>query len=67
MSPDQSGVKDLNPSFTRGGGGGRADPPKGFSSITFEQNDLETSNLRNVTLTIYTYGDMIKFRIHSKI
>ena len=37
----------LNPSFTKGGGGGegRADPPKGFSSITFEQNNLETSNV----------------------
>ena len=29
----------------RGGGGGKSSqPPKGFSSITFEQNNLETSN-----------------------
>ena len=27
-----------------GGGGGQADPPKGFSWITFDQNNLETSN-----------------------
>ena len=32
----------FNPSFTKGEG---VDPtPKGFSSITFEQNNLETSN-----------------------
>ena len=28
----------------REGGGGRADLPKGFSSITFEKNKLETPN-----------------------
>ena len=34
----------VNPSFTKGVGGvGRADPQK-FFSITFEQNNLETSN-----------------------
>ena len=33
---------NMNPSFTRGGGSSR--PPKSFSSITFEQNKLETSN-----------------------
>ena len=33
----------INPSFTKGGG--EVEPtPKGFSSITFEQNKLETSN-----------------------
>ena len=35
-----------NLTLPRGGGRGRADPtPKGFSLITFEQNNLETSNL----------------------
>ena len=33
--------KSLYPSFTKGGS---SRPPKGFSSITFEQNYLETSN-----------------------
>ena len=27
-----------------GGGGGASQPAKGFSSITFEENKLETSN-----------------------
>ena len=34
----------LNPSFNKGGGGCSSRPPKGFSSITFEQNNLETSD-----------------------
>ena len=36
----------VNPSFTKGGGGegGSSRPVKGFSLITFEQNNLETSN-----------------------
>ena len=33
---------DVNPSFTKGGGGGLSRPSKGFSSITFEKNKLET-------------------------
>ena len=31
----------INPSFTKGG----QQTPKGFSSIPFDQNNLETSNL----------------------
>ena len=33
----------FSPSFTKEGG--RAEPPKGFSLITFEQNNLEASNV----------------------
>ena len=31
-------------SLQRGGGGGGSQSPKGFSSITFEENKLETQN-----------------------
>ena len=39
---NKTSSKYFNPSFTKGGG---VEPtPKGFSSITFDQNNTETSN-----------------------
>ena len=38
-------VEHFNPSFTNGGGGRVEPTPQRFFSITFEQNNLETSNL----------------------
>ena len=43
----------INPSLYKGG----VEPtlPKGFSSITFEKNNLENQTLHNVTLIIYIH------------
>ena len=48
----------FNPSFTKEGG---KPTPQMFSSITFEQNKLETSNFNYIHI-----GDMIKFRNSSQ-